>query len=729
MAVLLLLGQTPPGIALAQSFSPAAGAGAVGPIAPVERDQPVFYQADRATYDRDTGIATLSGHVELWQADRVLMADTVTYDRRTGVAAAKGHVVLLEPGGQVVFSDYAELSDNMKDGVLKDLRATLQQGGKLAANGAERVDGRLNELSRAVYSTCPVCAQHPDQAPLWDIRARDAIQDLDNKRIEYRDAVIDIYGVPVFWMPYLTHPDPSQKRASGLLVPSFGYSKALGAFAEIPYFWAIDANQDATLTPILATRNGPGLDFQYRRAFNDGSITVNGSAARYNSSEGGNIDAKGIFAIDDTWRWGFDLERASSADYVRDFKIQNVAAVLTSQLYIEGFGQGAYAHVGTRFYQGLATSQDSSELPYVLPYAEYDYVGEPDALGGRLGVRTDAFNVMRDQGTNTQRGRLSLNWDRPYVGALGDLWTVTLHVDSAAYSASKFNEQPNYGAYSKVNSAQAMPTAALMLRWPFARDAGSWGSQVIEPMAQIILAPNGSSYINTKIPDEDSLDLDFTDANLFALNRFAGVDRLEGGPRANVAMHGAWYSPAGTFDALIGEGFRLQRDDAFPVGSGLDGTQTDIVSHVSWTPNSFFDITSRQRFDHSDFRIRYADTLVSVGNDKLRLFSGYIYSWNTPYGLYDTPPGEATPMLPRDEVTVGASMHVAGFKVSSYYRQDIEQDKPVTAGVDAAWENSCFIFDVNFFRRYTSLNNDHGDSVILFQITFKTVGAFGFNAS
>lgn len=728
-AILVLLAQTLPSLALAQNFSPAGGAGVVGQVAPVSRTAPVFYQADHATYDRSSEIATLSGHVELWQADRVLMADTVTYDRKTGVAAARGHVVLLEPGGQVVFSDYAELSEGMKDGVLKDLRATLQQGGKLAANSAERIDGRLNELSRAVYSTCPVCAEHPDRPPLWDIRARDAIQDLDNKRIEYRDAEIDILGVPVFWLPYLTHPDPSQKRATGLLVPSFGYSHALGAFTRIPYFWAIDAHQDATLTPILATRNGPGLDYQYRRAFNDGRLTVNGSLARYGDGVGADIDATGSFAIDNTWRWGFTLDRASSAQYVRDFKIQDMASVLTSQLYVEGFGEGAYARADTRFYQGLATSQDSSRLPFVLPHAEYDFVSAPNVWGGRLGVRTDAFNIMRNDGTDTERGRLSLDWTRPFTGAWGDLWTARLHVDSAVYSARKFDEQPNYGAHGDVSSAQAMPSASVMLRWPFARDAGSWGTQIIEPIAQLIVAPNGGSYVNTRIPNEDSLALNFTDANLFALNRFSGVDRLEGGTRANVALHGAWYSPAGTFDALVGEGFRLRPDHAFAQGTGLDGRATDIVSHVSWTPASWFDVTSRQRFDHSDLKLRYADALASVGGDTLRVFGGYIYSWDSPYTLYDQPPSVPVPVQPRSEVTAGASTHLGPFKLSGYMRQDIERDKPVVAGFDAHWENDCMALDVNLFRRYTSLDNDHGDSVILFQITLKTVGTFGFTGS
>ena len=69
------------------------------PVEPIHRDQPVYYQADNATYDRDAALVTLTGHVEFWQNDRILLADKVTYDRNTDVAAASGNVVLVEPDG------------------------------------------------------------------------------------------------------------------------------------------------------------------------------------------------------------------------------------------------------------------------------------------------------------------------------------------------------------------------------------------------------------------------------------------------------------------------------------------------------------------------------------------------------------------------------------------------------------------------------------------------------
>jgi LPS-assembly protein len=716
------------------------GAVRTGKEEPVAKDQPVFYQSDSAEYDRDTGIVTLAGHVDIWQGNRDLRADRVTYDRNTGVAAATGHVVLLEPDGQVLFADYAELSQGMKEGILRGMRAQLAENGKLAANGARRTDAQVNELSRVIYSTCNACAKHPDAPLLWDIRARSAVQDVPDKRIEYSDAVVDIYGVPVAYFPYLTQPDPSAKRASGFLVPSIGDSKYLGAFVEVPYFWVIDDSTDATIAPVLATQTGPALDAQFRHRFNNGTVTVNASVAYNENSLQSDVSAKGQFAIDDEWRWGFDLERASSETYMRDFQISGNSDVLTSQIYLEGFGQGSYSKLDARAYQGLTSSIVSAELPFVLPRYQYSFVGEPDALGGRFALDAGAFNVLRQVGTNTQRADLRLDWERPATGALGDLWKLVLHVDGAGYDAHQLDQNPTWGPQNVASTAQGMPTAAVKVNWPLERDAGSWGTQVIEPIAQLIAAPNGSSYgivrnaagqpinVNTLVPNEDSLDFEFTDADLFNLNRFPGIDRLEGGLRANVALHGAWYFPDGQqIDAQVGQAYREHPDNAFPVGSGLNQTVSDVVSHVSYIPSSWLDFTARQRFDPHSFDLRYMDALVSGGPSWLRLSTGYLYSAYNPFLYYDTVPTGNLGDTPRNEITVGASTQYGPWKVHVSARRNLQNDSMVSAGAGGSYENECFIFSVDFYRRYTSVDFDNGATTILFQITLKTVGTFGFH--
>ena len=615
-------------------------------VQPVARDQPVFYQADSVEYDRDGALVTLTGHVEIWQGERILRADRVTYDRNTGVAAATGNVALLEPDGQVVFAEYAELSEGMKDGILRDLRALLPQNGRLAANGARRTDGTINELTRAIYSTCNLCLEDPSRPPLWDIRARSALQDTENKKIEYRDAVVDIYGVPVMYFPFLAHPDPSEKRASGILVPNLGYSTHLGTFAAVPYYWVIDGQSDLTLTPEVSSSQGGGLGVEYRHVFNDGKITLRGAIASDEGGLAGYVFTRGNFSLDDTWRWGFDINRASSVDYMRDYAIPGgLVPVLASTVYIEGFGEGSYARLDGRSYQSIINSNSlTARLPYVLPRFEYSYFGEPDALGGRLSLDTGAFNLLRESGTNTQRGSLSLDWQRPFQGQLGDLWKLTLHVDSTVYSATDFNDSPNFGEYGAVQSAQGMPTAATMLRWPFVRDAGTWGTQTVEPIVQLVVAPNGSKYgfttlangttvSTSRIPNEDSFDQELSDANLFALNRFPGLDRLEGGIRVSAALHGDWRFPGGqALDGFVGESYRTSKSSPWWLGSGLEDQASDIVSRVSYTPGSNLDFIARARFDpHDQMTVRLADVLASTGVEFAAVIDGLPAQFDQPF--------------------------------------------------------------------------------------------------
>jgi LPS-assembly protein len=709
-------------------FTTVRGAAKGSTATPLNKTDPVAFTADEVQYDRDNALVTASGQVEAWQNDHVLRADKITFDRNTNIAAASGHVVMIEPDGQVLFSDYAELTEGMRDGVLVGMRAILAENGKLVANGARRVDGKVNELSRAVYTTCDLCKTDPTKPPLWQLRSRSAVQDSENKRIEYRDAVLDIYGVPVAAFPYLWHADPSVKRGSGFLVPSFGQSSRLGVFLSTPYYWVLDEQSDATITPTVSTQQYLNVNTQYRRRFNDGTLTVDAGLGNDRKQIQADIFARGRFAYDDTWRYGFDLDRASSAEYLRDYRANNRGDVLTSRLFIEGFGTGAYTKLDSIAYQGLVDSIKQSRLPYVLPRYTYSIVGEPDALGGRVSFDTTNFNVVRAIGTNTQRVGGTVNWQRPFSGLLGEQYGLTLQGVGAAYSATSLNQNPNYYSQGSTEQVRLHPQVALDMRWPFVRDAGSLGTQTIEPIAQVVVSPNGTGNRNQRTPNEDSLDFEFTDQNLFSLNKFPGIDRLEGGVRANVGLHANWTFGGSQLDGLVGQSYRTHKDDTFPVGSGLDKRMSDIVTRTTFTPTSWLDLTGRSRLDRSRLTPRFADALASVGTPKFRLGGGYIYSAVNPYFYYDSATIPASYYVHRNEVTLNASSQIDHYRFSGYVRRDLQTSKLTSAGVRATYEDECFIFDVNYNKRYTSLNGDTGASVILFQVTFKTVGQVGFNA-
>ncbi len=485
---------------------------------------------------------------------------------------------------------------------------------------------------------------------------------------------------------------------------------------------------------MLTTDAGPELDVEYRRRFNSGFINLNGSAGYFEHSPQGTIFANGLFNLNDTWRAGFDVNRASSADFINDYHLSHVLgsdpSILTSNIYAEGFGEGAYSRVGTRFYQGLTSGITDSKLPVVLPTYQYEYVGQPDALGGTLSLDTRLFNVMRDDGTNTRRGSLVVEWDRPVTGSLGELWTFKLHGDAAAYNASQFNEQPNFATVSHVDDARALPQAGVDVRWPFERNSGAWGTQLIEPMAEIIVGPNeGDSQLN-RYPNEDSLDLEFSDANLFGFNRF-GIDRLQGGSRANIAMHAAWYLGGTALDGLIGQSYNTTTTTWLPSFSGLQDKVSDVVGHLDFTPGNWLDTTYRFRLDHHDLAMRMSDVTASTGYGRYRLTAGYLYTSFDPYYFYDQAqplPPSSQYFIPRNEITLAANGGWRDYRFDAYAQRDLTNHQMIAIGGDAIYEDECFIMDLKFYRRYTSLNGDSGSTTLLIQLTFKTIGQFGFKA-
>ena len=202
--------------------------------ATASNNAPVTFSADQVDYDREHSLVIARGMVEAWQNDHVLRADQVVFNRNTGVATATGHIALLEPDGEMLFANSAVLSNNMRDGVFNGVGALLAQNGRMAANGGRRTNGELNELSKVVYSSCDLCTADPTKAPLWQLRARSGVQDVEHKMIEYYDATLEIDGLPVAYFPFLAAPDPSTPRQSGFIVPWAGNSSNVGAFVGVP---------------------------------------------------------------------------------------------------------------------------------------------------------------------------------------------------------------------------------------------------------------------------------------------------------------------------------------------------------------------------------------------------------------------------------------------------------------------------------------------------------------
>jgi LPS-assembly protein len=201
--------------------------------------------------------------------------------------------------------------------------------------------------------------------------------------------------------------------------------------------------------------------------------------------------------------------------------------------------------------------------------------------------------------------------------------------------------------------------------------------------------------------------------------------------RANVALHGAWYLGGVTFDGLVGQSYRTTKDDLFPQASGLHDKVSDIVARLTFTPTPWLDLTYRTRLDKNSLATRFAEAISTVGVPKLRLSGGYIYTNFNPYTFYDQPqpppPGNSF-YFPRNEITLAATSQWGAYRFGASARRDLATNQMVSAAADAIYEDECFIFDLKFYRRYTTINGENGSTAILFLMTFKTIGQFGYRA-
>ncbi|MBS1089143.1 LPS-assembly protein LptD [Gluconobacter wancherniae] len=721
---------------------------------PTSQQDPLTYLADQESYAKN-GLVTWQGNVRVWQGDHALRADTITYDRNSGVLAARGHVALVEPDGTTTYADYLEFTHGMHDGIGTAIYIRMQDNAKLAGNGLRRTNGALNDLSHAVYTACEICEKNPDAPPFWQFQAYNATQDVQHKRIEFDHAWLKMLGYPVFYFPFFSMSDPSVKRQSGFLMAGLSpHDRFLGTYFTLPYFWAIDNQQDLTVRGLVSSHTGPEITAQYRNRLNFGNISILGGVA-YDTNDGtryvntfgnsvgatdeygiqGYVFAKGDFSINRNWRAGANINLASSANYMRDYRVQGYGMeTLNSNVYLEGFGVGSYARVDMQAYQGLNQGVISNaDLPYVLPRFSYSFQGQPDALGGRLSIQTTDFDVYRSKGVSDQRGQFAAQWDRPFRNSLGQQWLLTARVDSTLYNASHLYQQPLYAQTGGSHvTGQVLPTIALKMNWPFLRTfAHGHGSQIFEPIAQIIAAPNTGNSTNRNMPNEDSLSYEFTDSTLFSLNRYLGTDRLDGGLRANVGIHQNWIWNGHSVEMLVGESIQEHITHNRIPYSGLDHHLSDPVGSLRVSPNQYVDVTARGRYNPWTHQVDYGEGLLSTGIPMLRLTAGYVYAPVTPYYYYATNYIQSGPNAPylvkTNEVTAGFSAHWRNYHASAYSRRSLSRKEFVANGGTIGYANDCFGLDIMYIKQYTRIGGQQRNTTVMFNFTFKTIGTFGIN--
>ena len=523
-------------------------------------DRPVFVRADEIRGRPDLDVEAI-GNVELRRADVRIRAERLSYDVPTDRARATGNVRVVHEGN--VFSGpEAEIGLESFEGYV--LKPTFLIGLTGAYGAAERID--FLDRDRAVatagrYTSCPADGSG---GPDWLLSADRVSIDLDANQGVAEGAVLRFLGVPILAAPSVSFP-LSDARKSGWLPPTVGLDSSSGFVAAVPYYWNIAPNRDATITPIMRTNRGPGVDteFRYLEPAFRGEIGVDwlpwdrdAESSRWSAR----WSQESTFGKD--WNLQWRSLRVSDDNYWKDFP--DAVPTLTrrllttdAQLERSFDGQAQYGSwtviAAVQGWQALQGSDPSSLMD--VPYQRLPQLGvrtsQTFGAGFEGGLEAELNNFTNPGGViDTSRltglrlhaiGTLA----RPY---LTPGWSLTprLSFNAASYA---LDEPMSNG---KTTGSRIIPTASLDSGWVLERDTTSLFDQrairqTLEPRVMYVYTP----YVEqSQYPLFDTAPKDFNFESIFTENAFSGVDRVSDGSQLTAGLTTRIIDPADGAEAM-----------------------------------------------------------------------------------------------------------------------------------------------------------------------------------
>lgn len=311
-------------------------------------------EADSIYYDSKTETYAAEGHAILSQPGKKVVADTLKVSKADMRVIAQGNVeIYIEDNylqSESIEIDLANETGRIKMGYIFIRENNFHiKGSDIAKLGEDEY-----EITDGVLTSC----DGPD--PDWRFESKRTNITVDGYGYSY-DTVFYVKNVPLFYTPFFAFPAKTT-RQTGLLAPMVGVSKRLGLHATLPFYWAIDEQQDATFYAQYLTERGLRLGGEYR--YNFGSFNgalqadyihdirtdkgVGAQSNRYGYDDGDNDFARTnkdrfwirgahrqSFAED--WRLMVNIDYASDQDYLRDFRGGYMGYAAASKFFMDNY--------------------------------------------------------------------------------------------------------------------------------------------------------------------------------------------------------------------------------------------------------------------------------------------------------------------------------------------------------------------------------------------------------
>jgi LPS-assembly protein len=580
----------------------------------VNGNEEIIVEANELTYNEKDALINANGNVYIKQGSLEIVTDKVVYDQKNQHLYALGNLAFKSDNKNIFFGNKAFFNLDKNIGTITNFKARLRQNGLLSSHSAHMLNEKKFLVQEVVFSTCKVCKNNMiPYTPLWQIKAKEALINQRDEKIEYRHGRIELFGTTVFYLPYFSTPTPNSKNKSGILAPKFKTSNIFGLQISTPYYLSFSPYADFTYTPTFSTKTNMFNHLVFRYLTKHGLYNVQGYFAKDDvkvlqgkyvikkkKTWNGFVASDGSFEFKNNYFMNYQVQRVfdDTKGFTKKYDISN-EDVLISRLSLQKNKRNMLLSFDSLGFQDLRENEQNNKTPHAFPWIRtYNKLPYKLPFNSEVIFSSDYLNLKRNIGTSYQRGTLQLELTNDVQLPLGQ----KLRFDSAVrYNHYKTTTKIRNPVAKRTNSSHNRLFGKLFAtwRWPFIKQI-EYKNIILEPIVNFIY----NSVTSESFFNEDYQEKIINTSNIFSSTFFIGKDTIEVGSRINYGFRAIYYMGENIYGLNLGQSYKLS--------SANKHKQSNINNNASYTWND--KIIGQKRNIVGKFYAYFTDNIYFINN-------------------------------------------------------------------------------------------------------------------
>ena len=495
---------------------------------------------------------------------------------------AKKSIIIDNNSNKYIFENlFINLKKNEIAG--KELKVEFEKSYFGNKNNDPTLKGRssyLNEdelkVYKAVFSTCNI---ENKKCRGWEVNSDEFKHDKVNQIFEYKNSWLKIFDYKIFYTPYFNHPDPSVKRKSGFLTPSYSSSESLGFSLNVPYFKVLSNDKDITFNPKYYADKSFLLQNEYRQALKNSSIISDFSFLFGEAGTKGHLFYNQIGKLKDNLNFEINLQSVEGDNYLKNHKLADASSlieddsVLISNLDLNwDFGISKLS-TSFKIFEDLSKNY-SDRYQYVFPDFSFSRnIKLPESYRGKFTFNSYGYNKFYD--TNVSEAVITNDFlfeSNEFISKNGVATNYNVFLKnptSYAENSTNFKDNEDYNLYGTIKLDTSLPMQKKVDLY----------THYLKPVVSLRYSPNGNNDISSK-------DILLNYDNVFSLDRIGTSNQVEGGEALSLGLEFKRnLNGSDIFDFKIANVLKLKENLKLPTKSKLNKTRSDIFGSIKYNIN------------------------------------------------------------------------------------------------------------------------------------------------